>query len=176
MRKSICSIMIIAMSAIFSGCGNRLPSGTELRNVYASHKQVFNRAITMLKEDGAFSESSGNPAAALMLNPFDSQNSRDLKFSDARRQAYKTIFDEIGLRYSALVFGRRESVIFVVATKGLAIGGGGTTRGIAYIAHPDQNLGFRVVQTEKEAENSTYGGVNLVPLEGNWYLYYVNPS
>jgi hypothetical protein len=111
-----------------------------------------------------------------MLNPFDSQNSRDLKFSDARRQAYKTIFDEIGLRYSALVFGRRESVIFVVATKGLAIGGGGTTRGIAYIAHPDQNLGFRVVQTEKEAENSTYGGVDLVPLEGNWYLYYVNPS
>lgn len=158
MSRPFSLILITVMAAMFSGCGNDLPKGGELKGLYSSHSQAFNRVIAMLKEDGAFGKLAGDQAAALMLNPLAPRGPRDLAFSDERREEYKRSFAEIGLRSPALVFGRSESVIFVVATKGLAIGGGGTTRGIAYVAHPEKNPGFRIVQTEQEAEASTYGG------------------
>jgi hypothetical protein len=169
-------IGITLISAMFSGCRNQLPKGSELKNIYYAHRQEFDRIVTMLKEDGAFGKSDQNQVAALMLNPLGPRSTRDLDLSSERREAYKKSFGEIGLRSPALVFSGSESVVFVIATKGLAIGGGGTTRGIAYIAHPEKNPGIRVVQTDQEAETSTYGGADLVPIEGNWYLYYVNPS
>jgi hypothetical protein len=168
--------MITVFTAMVSGCGNKMPTGEKLKSLYVSHEPAFNRLIAMLKEDGAFNPSPKSQGAALMLNPLGARDSRDLKLNDSRREEYKKGFDEIGLQYSALVFTRPESVIFVIATKGLAIGGGGTTRGIAYVVHPEENPGFRIVRTEHEAESSSYGGADLVPIEGNWYLYYMNPS
>jgi hypothetical protein len=168
-------IALIAVTATrLSACRNELPKGNELRNIYFAHRREFDRLIAMLKEDGAFSKSDENQAAALMLNPLGPHSARDLDFSDQRRQEYKKIFDRIGLQSPVLVFGQSESVIFVIATKGLAIGG--TIRGIAYVAHPEKNPGLRLVQTDKEAESSTYGGADLVLIDGNWYVYYVNPS
>lgn len=176
MSRLFYMIGVALITAMFSGCRNQLPNGSELKNTYFAHRQEFDRLIVMLKKDGVFGKSDENQIAALMLNPSGPRSSRDLDLSNERREAYKKVFDEIGLRSPALVFSGSDSVIFVIAAKGLAIGGGGTTRGIAYIAHPEKNPGVRVVQTDREVETSTYGGADLVPIEGNWYLYFVNPS
>ena len=179
MMRSKIPIFMFMMSiigAIFPGCGKVLPKGGELRGAYFAHRQSFHHVIALLKTDGAFSKADGSQTAALLLNPLGPRSSREIECSEISLKEYKRSFEEIGLQSPALVFDRTESVIFVIGAKGMAIGGGGAIRGIAYVAHPERNHGFRVVQTDREAESSAYGGVDLVPIEGDWYLYYANPS
>ena len=113
--SSIAVAVIAVIVTMFSACRNELPKGNELRNIYFAHRQEFDRLVIMLKEDGAFSKSNENQAAAVMLNPLGPHSARDLDFSDQRRQEYKKIFDRIDLQSPALVFGQSESVIFVIA-------------------------------------------------------------
>lgn len=155
----------------------KMPSSEGMVALFRKHRMVFDEIIKRLRDDGDLEDShfTGTYMTSL-LDPWNSGNARSLPLRPGDSQFYKSAFGEIGVSEPATVYSRNGAALFTLGTTGIAIGGGGAMRGIAYVDDPEHTLGFHLVLTSREAEESDYGGVLLVPLEAHWYLYYINPS
>jgi hypothetical protein len=154
---------VLAATGSFAGC-NSMPKDAELVALLRSHRDAFERLAVMGIEDaGRFSSIS---VEVLNKEPLTDGLQA---LNPERRGEYKRLLASIRSDLMMGIDGYTRSVSFSYwgGGTGLSIGRS-WEKGIAYLSRPDR-VG-RIVDglNEPPSEDDVY----LLPIEGQWYIYY----
>ncbi|MEO6874306.1 MAG: hypothetical protein ABI222_05745 [Opitutaceae bacterium] len=155
------AILVVVLAALYLWSCNPFklgaPSDQELVALFRDHREAFDRLRTMGIED----------AQAISYVSEDSLKQSSL--TQARRDEYTRLLSGIRRDLVMGVDANAVSFSYWGGGVGLAIARS-WKKGIAYLPNGPKKVGVIVSSLDKLPAND---GVYLVPVEGNWYLIYV---
>ena len=173
---NILKFFVSILSLLFLGCSSQFPKDEVGRSAYFSQKPTMQKIVEMLQEDGALDKivSNSPPKRPSFVQDVSIINLSDtnliwglLKVSDTRKAEYRKAFDTINIR-AAYVYKNTGRIHFIMASTGF--GSETTYKGIAYIPNPADYPSYSIVPSiENQGTNVS---LLVVPIEGNWYIYW----
>lgn len=155
------TVLVVVLGAFYLWSCNPFklgaPNDQELVTLFRGHREAFDRLRTMGIED------------AQVISYVSEDNLKQSSLTQARRDEYIRLLSGI----------RRDLVMGVDANEvAFSYWGGGVglaiarswKKGIAYLPNGPKKVGVIVNSLDKLPADD---GVYLVPIEGNWYLLYV---
>ena len=161
----------IIIIVLFTGCAGPLPKDKEARSLFMANKATFQNIIKMLEEDGAIDRTASNSSDIYIIDPSSTNITVNLNVSNSRKEEYKRIFAMINTRHAAFVDKGKGRVNFIMELSGLVISGR-AYKGIAFIPNPADYPPYTIVSSLDRKAAKDLDGKFLVPIEGNWYIYY----